>query len=364
MSRARLLRAALAALPILGCGGSAANSIVVVTVTASPGVPTVSQLRVVVANGSLSDTKFFPPIPVTRGITFPASFAVTFATSRSGALSVAIDALDPSSRSVAQGENTATIVPGGRAEVVVNLDPTAGVDAGAPIPDAGGADAPGADVARADAATLAADVTPIEPDLRGTGGSGGGAGAGGATATGGVTTPPPTGTGGVTTLPSTGSGGVPATGGTTSLPTGGVTGAGGVGAGGTIATGGRTTTAGGSGGTMPAGGGGVIGTGGIPGAGGTPGSDAGTEPCTPNKTITGSGSGNSGTFGTTGPYCFRTPDTIIGWNCTNFTGRTIKVNGVTETCGAMPLPAKVNGYYYFDASGGTGAVDYASIYWY
>jgi hypothetical protein len=30
----------------------------------------------------------------------------------------------------------------------------------------------------------------------------------------------------------------------------------------------------------------------------------------------------------------------------------------------MPLPAKVNGYYYFDSTGGTGAVEYASIYWY
>ena len=30
----------------------------------------------------------------------------------------------------------------------------------------------------------------------------------------------------------------------------------------------------------------------------------------------------------------------------------------------MPLPAKVNGHYYFDASGGAGAISYASIYWY
>jgi hypothetical protein len=83
----------------------------------------------------------------------------------------------------------------------------------------------------------------------------------------------------------------------------------------------------------------------------------------PTKTITGSGSGNSGSFGTTGAYCFRTADTISGWNCSNFTGRTLKVNGTAiATCGTLPLPAKFNGYYYFDAS--AGGVDYASIYWY
>ena len=86
------------------------------------------------------------------------------------------------------------------------------------------------------------------------------------------------------------------------------------------------------------------------------------EPCVPAKTIAGSGSGNSGSFGTTGAFCFRTADTITGWNCSNFTGRTLKVNGTVETCGALPLPAKFNGYYYFEAS--AGGVDYASIYWY
>jgi len=37
------------------------------------------------------------------------------------------------------------------------------------------------------------------------------------------------------------------------------------------------------------------------------------------------------------------------------------VNGVAKDCGNMPLPAKVNGYYYFDCSAGT--YSYASIYW-
>ena len=130
--------------------------------------------------------------------------------------------------------------------------------------------------------------------------------------------------------------------------------------------GGTTGSTGGivfSGGTV--GSGGLFGTGGVVGAGGDLGIDGGgggSEPCVPAKTITGSGSGNSGNFGTTGAYCFRTPDNITGWNCSNFSGRTLKVNGTLETCGTLPLPAKVNGYYYFDSS--AGGVDYASIYWY
>ena len=142
-----------------------------------------------------------------------------------------------------------------------------------------------------------------------------------------------------------------------------------------VASGGTTTSPFGNGGEASGGGivssGGVVSPGGEVSSGGevstggvtgTDGGGGGSEPCVPAKTITGSGSGNSGNFGTTGPFCFRTPDNITGWNCSNFTGRTLKVNGVTTTCGAASLPAKVNGYYYFDAT--AGGVDYASIYWY
>jgi hypothetical protein len=75
-------------------------------------------------------------------------------------------------------------------------------------------------------------------------------------------------------------------------------------------------------------------------------------------TITG---GQSGNFGTVGPYCFRTPDNIAGWGCSNFGGRTLQVNDVTKSCGSLPLPTTFNGYYYFEAS--AGSFDYASIYW-
>jgi endoglucanase len=85
---------------------------------------------------------------------------------------------------------------------------------------------------------------------------------------------------------------------------------------------------------------------------------SGSEPCTPSKTLT--TQTNSGSFGTTGPYCFRTSMSIAGWGCSNFNGRSLQVNDVAVSCGAS-LPAKFNGYYYFEAT--NGAFDYASIYW-
>jgi hypothetical protein len=197
---------------------------------------------------------------------------------------------------------------------------------------------------------------------------------GGARASGGVTTSLGGAAGAIT-----GNGGVTSNGGTTVVASGGVvnpflggaTGSNGgiVSSGGLVSSGGTTTSPFGSGGVDS--GGGIVGNGGIASTGGdgstggatsTDGGGGGSEPCVPAKTITGSGSGNSGNFGTTGAFCFRTPDNITGWNCSNFTGRTLKVNGVTTTCGAASLPAKVNGYYYFDAT--AGGVDYASIYWY
>jgi hypothetical protein len=173
------------------------------------------------------------------------------------------------------------------------------------------------------------------------------------------------GNGGVT---SSGGSTVVASGGAVNPFLGGATGSnGGIVSSGGVLSGGTTTSPFGNGGE--ASGGGVVGTGGEASSGGevstggvTETDGGGSEPCVPAKTITGSGSGNSGNFGTTGPFCFRTPDNITGWNCSNFTGRTLKVNGVTTTCGAASLPAKVNGYYYFDAT--AGGVDYASIYWY
>jgi endoglucanase len=82
-------------------------------------------------------------------------------------------------------------------------------------------------------------------------------------------------------------------------------------------------------------------------------------PCSPAKDVSG---GMSGMFGSLGPECFRVTADIVGWGCSNFDGRTIKVNGQIVICEAVPLPDKIDGAYYFDISAGT--LDYASFYWY
>ncbi len=87
---------------------------------------------------------------------------------------------------------------------------------------------------------------------------------------------------------------------------------------------------------------------------------SGTEPCTPNATF-GAGVTNSGSFNTTGAYCFRTSMDVAGWGCSNFDGRTLQVNDVAKSVGSMPLPTKYNGYYYFESTG--GVYSYASCYW-
>ena len=178
-----------------------------------------------------------------------------------------------------------------------------------------------------------ASITPYLSD--GSGGAGGAAGTGGARATGGSANGGATSTGGRTGTGGANTGGAKATGGKAN--------------GGSTSTGGRT----GTGGVNPTGG--AKATGGAPTGGST---SSGVEPCTPSKTITG---GQSGNFNTTGAYCFRTPDTINGWGCSNFDGRSVQVNDVAKTCGNMPMPTKYNGYYYFESSAGTYA--WASIYW-
>jgi len=142
-----------------------------------------------------------------------------------------------------------------------------------------------------------------------------------------------------------GSGGASSTGGAAS--TGGKSSTGGAPTGGKAGTGGAPT-------------GGKAGTGGAPtgGKAGTGGSASTSEPCVPAKTISG---GQSGNFNTTAAYCFRTPDTINGWGCSNFTGRSLLVNDQSKSCGSLPMPTKYNGYYYFEESAGT--YSYASIYW-
>jgi hypothetical protein len=86
---------------------------------------------------------------------------------------------------------------------------------------------------------------------------------------------------------------------------------------------------------------------------------AGTEPCTPAKDISG---GQSGNFGTTGAFCFRTADDFTDYGCSSADGRTVKINGTEiTTCGGKP-PAKLGSFYYFDF--GPGKYEYTGINWY
>jgi endoglucanase len=87
---------------------------------------------------------------------------------------------------------------------------------------------------------------------------------------------------------------------------------------------------------------------------------AGTTPCANPITFT----SNTGNFNTTAAACYRTSQTVNGWGCSNFTGRTISVNGGTAiaTCGAGPFPLakSSDGYTYFSAT--AGQYPWASIY--
>jgi hypothetical protein len=75
--------------------------------------------------------------------------------------------------------------------------------------------------------------------------------------------------------------------------------------------------------------------------------------------------GNSGNLGTTGPACLRTKETFNTINCSNWGGRTIKVNGTLVPCTGTKgtfAPPGIDGYNYFDVSAGNLA--YAQFAWY
>jgi endoglucanase len=106
----------------------------------------------------------------------------------------------------------------------------------------------------------------------------------------------------------------------------------------------------------------TIASAGSPGDAGASTSGPHDAPCTPAMDVTDNGNMMSGEFKTEGPVCLLVKDDIIGWGCSNFEGRTLKVNGVEVSCAELPLPDKLHGSYYFDVSAGAHA--YASLYWY
>jgi len=95
------------------------------------------------------------------------------------------------------------------------------------------------------------------------------------------------------------------------------------------------------------------------GSGGDLPTEPSDTPCAPVKDVAG---GMSGPFDTAGPVCLRVQESIVGWGCSNFEGRTLKVNGQSVSCEQTPLPEALHGVYYFDVSAGEKA--YASLYWF
>jgi predicted carbohydrate-binding protein with CBM5 and CBM33 domain len=89
------------------------------------------------------------------------------------------------------------------------------------------------------------------------------------------------------------------------------------------------------------------------GGGGGGGGGGTSAPCANPTTF----KGNTSNFNSTGAVCYRTNQTIQGWGCSNFAGRTVSVNGGTATssCGAGPfaLPKYTDGYTYFTITAGT-----------
>lgn len=288
MNRAALLLGLLSA-SLMACEKPASDTVVVVTVSADPTVPAVTQLQVSVSNAGDSDKKMFPPTNLGRPIDFTnARFALTLPHRRSGSLTIAILGLDADSIPVAAGTSDATIVVGGASYANVNLSPLASADGGIAeagrdpgdtggrgVEDASGNDAPlnldtagaggasGAGGAGAEGDASRLDAA-IHTDTSGSGGSGGrgtvvGSGGssalGGATGTGGTSGTGGTAAGGTTSIggasgPGRDGGGpdvsTEGTGGVTSM--GGVTSTGGAASsGGSTGTGGVTSTGGGSG---------------------------------------------------------------------------------------------------------------------
>jgi endoglucanase len=70
----------------------------------------------------------------------------------------------------------------------------------------------------------------------------------------------------------------------------------------------------------------------------------------------------SGNFNTTGAVCLRTSQPVNGWGCSNFDGRTVRVNGgpAVSTCGGGPIAPSADGFTYFMVS--AGAVSWASLF--
>jgi len=135
---------------------------------------------------------------------------------------------------------------------------------------------------------------------------------------------------------------------------------------GTTAASGATTSSGGAGARANFGGAGRVAGGGQTSSAGRAGASGGsTLPCENPRDPAqpGASQGSSGSFDTTEAVCFFVVGTFNAWNCSNIGGRTVTINGSPAMCGD-PLPAPVDGGYYFEFSASTMGTNYTSFYWY
>lgn len=133
-------------------------------------------------------------------------------------------------------------------------------------------------------------------------------------------------------------------------------------------TGGTGAATGGTG----SGSGGSTGSGGSKSGGATGGTAHGGGPGTPSPAAcpdprepaaSGAAQGDSGSFGTMEAVCYFVEGSFNSWNCSNLGGRTVAVNGTPMPMCGGPLPAKVDGGYYFEF-GASSSIEYTSFYWY
>jgi cysteine-rich repeat protein len=104
-----------------GGAGGAGDSVVIVHVDGPAGLPALFQLRAILSNAGVADTKLFPAMLSTKPIPLPTAFSVTLPATRAGNLDVALDALDAQAAVVASGAGSVPVKPGGRAEVSITL---------------------------------------------------------------------------------------------------------------------------------------------------------------------------------------------------------------------------------------------------
>lgn len=91
-----------------------------------------------------------------------------------------------------------------------------------------------------------------------------------------------------------------------------------------------------------------------------PGPEAAGPSCTVfyGASPSGGTAGHPPTTNSTKAFCVVTCDTIVGWNCSNFDGRTVTVNGTQVKCGD-PIPSGATTVFQVSA----GTLSYATIYW-